>query len=338
MSTARKCKTKYLAKSALLYTAISAGLILSAKIIFAQEANQRTLTISPPTINERFNPGDKKEGKMKITNTSPADTITFKAVLKDFIVEDSKGTPLIDVDMGAKAKYAASSWVAVYPSTFTLAPGKTQDISYYIQVPTDARPGGRYAAVVYQPQERIDVKGSGTGVETHIGSLFILRINGDITENASVTKFVAEKGFLEYGPVTINTQILNSGDSHIRPLGTVTIKNLFGQVVASQPLPEHNIFPEAARESTNTLGKKYMLGPYTAELSAKYGDLGTKTLFATVGFFVLPWKIVSVIVLAIVAVILFIIFWRKKKKNTIPQHETPVQQIAPDQPHQPQTA
>jgi hypothetical protein len=319
MSTARKYKTKYFAKSILLYSVISACLILSAKVIFAQDNTERSIIISPPTFTESFNPGDRKEGKMKITNTSPNDTITFKAVMRDFIVEDTIGTPLINVNLDTvKSKFAASSWVAIYPSTFTLAPGKTQEINYYVQVPIDARPGGRYAAVVYEPLTRINIEGTGTGVETHIGSLFIFRINGPIVENATVTRFAPEKAMWEYGPVTINTQILNSSDSHIKPTGTVAIKNFFGQIVATQPLSEYNIFPEARRDFQNTLGKKYMFGPYTAELKATYGDAGTKTLFATVGFFVLPWKIASLVLLAIVVVVLLIIFYRRNKKKNSP--------------------
>lgn len=337
MSTTTKCKTKYLAKSAFIYAVISISLILSAKAIFAQETSTRTIIISPPTVNERFDPGTKKEGTVKITNTSPTDTLNFTAVVRDFIVEDTIGTPLINVDFGVnKQKYAASSWVGVYPSQFTLAPGKTQVVNYYIQVPQDARPGGRYAAVIYESQDKIGVKGTGTGVETHIGSLFVFRVNGDIVENAAVSKFAAEKSFWEYGPITLKTQIKNMSDSHIRPVGTITIKNLIGQVVATQQLTENNIFPEAARDYTNTLGEKLMVGPFTAELKATYGDNNSKTLFATASFFVLPWKIASIALLAIIAVILLIIYLRKRKKDkgATPQAPQPVQQ-APQQAPQP---
>lgn len=324
MTTARKCKAKYLAKSALIYMSISAGLILGAKALLAQETSKRTIIISPPSISDRFDPGSNKEGTVKITNSSPTDTVTFRAVVRDFIVEDTIGTPLINVDFGPnKAKYAASSWVGVYPSTFTLAPGKTQVVRYYIQVPQDARPGGRYAAVVYESQDRIGVQGSGTGVETHIGSLFIMRINGDIVENASVSKFAAENVLSEYGPVTINTQLYNGSDSHIRPQGTVTVKNLIGQVVDTQPLKEENIFPEAARDYSNKLGKKLMFGSYTAELSAKYGDKMDKTLFATTTFFVIPWKMVALVGLAIVVVVLLVLYIRKRRKTN---HTPPPQQ------------
>jgi len=331
MSTARKCQTKYLAKSAILYTAISAGLILSVKMIFAQEA-VRTITIVPPANEFKVDPGDKTEGTLKVVNggTTP---LTFKAQVKDFVVEDSVGTPHILADDVLSQKYSAANWVAISPDTFTVPAGQTEKINYYLQVPQNARPGGHYAAIVYEPQEILGVQGTGTGVETHVGTLFYVRVNGNIVENATVKKFQPANKLAEYGPITIDTQIINYSDSHIRPLGTVTIKNLFGQTVATQTLEEHNIFPEATRDFTNTLGKKLMFGPYTAELKATYGTTNNLTLFASASFFVLPWKIVAVVMLAIVvAVLLFIYFIRKRKMNKT----NPIQPNAPPMPQAPQ--
>ncbi len=332
MSTARKCKTKYLAKSGLIYLVISFGLILSAKMIFAQQQQTiRTITIVPPSVDSKSDPGDKKEGILKVVNSSDQ-PLTFKAQVKDFVVEDTVGTPHILPDNTLSKKYSASSWIAVVPDTFTIQPGKTQQLNYYLQVPADARPGGHYAAIVYEPQELIGVQGTGTGVETHVGTLFYVRVNGTIVENATVKKFVADPSIAEYGPATIKTQIINYSDSHIRPIGTVSVKNLLGQMVYSEKLEEHNIFPEATRDFTTTIGKKLMFGPYTAELKANYGTNNNLTLFATTTFFIFPWKIVSVALLAIVALILFFIFWRKnKKKNTpvaAPQPQMPQQPVA----------
>lgn len=314
MSTARKCKTKYLAKSALLYTAISAGLILSAKVIFAQETNARSITIVPPAADFKINPKDTTEGILKVVNNS-SNKLTFKVQVKDFVVEDSVGTPHILPDDTLSQKYSASSWIAVSPDTFTVEPGKTQQLNYYVQVPADARPGGHYAAIVYEPQEAIGVQGTGTGVETHLGTLFYVRVNGDIVENATVKKFEPEHKVSEYGPVTINTQIGNYSDTHIRPVGTVSVKNLLGQVVFTQALEEHNIFPEAVRDFQNSVGKKLMMGVYFAELRATYGTSNNLTLFASTNFFVFPWKIMAVVTLAVVAIILLIIFMRRRRKS-----------------------
>lgn len=313
MSTARKCKTKYLAKSAFVYLLVSAGLILSAKVLLAQQST-RSITIVPPGSEFRVDPGAKSEGMLKVVNNSDT-PLTFKAQVKDFIVEDTVGTPRILPDNTLSQKYSASSWIAVSPDSFTILPGQTQQINYYLQVPADARPGGHYAAVLYQPQETIGVQGTGAGVQTHLGTLFYVTVNGDMVENATVKKFAAEHIFNEYGPVKINTQIANYSDTHIRPTGIIVVKNLLGQTILSQALPEHNIFPEANRDFVNEVGDKFMFGPYTAELRANYGTNNSLTLFASATFFVLPWKIAGIVVLAIIALVLLAIFLRRKKKR-----------------------
>ncbi len=324
MSTARKCKTKYLAKSVAIYGIVTGCLLLSVKFILAQETT-RTITIVPPVSEFKVDPGDKSEGLLKIVN-SGNQALTFKVQVKDFVVEDTVGTPHILPDNTLSKKYSASSWIAVSPDTFTVPAGKTQQINYYLQVPLDARPGGHYAAIVYEPQQLLGVQGTGAGVETHLGTLFYVRVNGNIVENATVKTFKPENSFAEYGPVKINTQIINYSDSHIRPIGTVSVKNILGQVVYSQALEEHNIFPEATRDFTNTIGKKFMFGPYTAELKATYGTNNNLTLFASAGFFILPWKYVAIALLVIIVVVLFLI-WRRKKRKV---HQQP--QAQPAQP------
>lgn len=328
MSTARKCQIKYIVKSAIVYSVVSLFLIFSAKMIFAQET-ARSITIVPPLVDSLLNPGDKREGTLKLVNNSNTQ-LTFSASVKDFIVDDTLGTPKILPDGTFSNKYSAASWIAVTPDTFTLAPGKTQILNYYIQIPGDARPGGHYSAIVYAPQELLGVSGTGAGVEAHLGTLFYAAVSGDIVENASVKEFKADRSFQEYGPVGLTSLIVNYSDTHIRPQGTVVVKNLLGQVIYSQPIEEHNIFPEAVREFKNTVGRKLMFGRYTAELRATYGQNNNLTLFAVTSFIVFPWKVVAVIVLVLITAVLLFIFLKKKKKDgTHGEHtkeETPTPQ------------
>lgn len=317
MSTAQKCKTKYLAKSLLLNSVVAASLLLAVKLVFAQE-QPRTITIVPPTVSQELNPGEIAEGKLKVINDSNS-ALTFKSQVKDFIVEDKAGTPKILPDNTLSAKYSGASWLAVSPDSFTVRPGESYELSYYLQVPLDAKPGGRYAAVLYEPQELLQVEGSGTGVQTHLGSLFYIRVKGPVTEAAEVTKFEAN-GFQEYGPVAVTTDIKNNSGVHIRPKGVITVKNMLGQVVDSQQLTEQNIFPEATREFENTFGKKFMFGRYTAELVGTYGIDNNLPLNAATSFIIFPWKIAGIIVLAVVAITLGALFYNKKRKEN---HQTP---------------
>ncbi len=286
--------------------------------INAQE-NPRIITIVPPSIERSLNPGETAEGILKVVNDSN-EPLTFDAVVRDYIVSDNKGTPEILPPDTISNKYSASAWIGVYPSRFAIQPHQRQELNYYLQVPRDGRPGGHYAAVMYQTANPIGVKGTGTGVFTYVGTLFYIHVKGDIKEDARVLAFGAKK-FNEYGPVAINTEILNNGDLHVRPKGVITVKNMIGQVVATQALPEHNIFPEREFLYENKFGSKWMIGRYTARLAATYGLSNNLPLVATASFIVFPWKVATVVILIVVAAVLAFFAIRRKKSKKHQSHE-----------------
>jgi hypothetical protein len=296
---------KTLALSALLLVLFGVG------IASAQELT-RTVTIAYPTLMHKLNPGGKTEGITRVINQSTA-TLTFKLAVQDFIVTDTLGTPNLLPPGTLNDKYSAAAWIGATPSTFTLKPGQSETINYYIQVPPNARPGGHYAALVYAPLVTKGVSGgSGSTVNSQLGSLFYITINGPIHEQAFITKFFANP-FQEYGPVDILTQIRNLGDLHIAPQGNITVTGLF--LNQTQALPNHNIFPEAARDFQNTFGQAFMLGRYKAVLFASYGTNNNLPLMATVYFWVFPWKVTLVIILAVIAIILAGLYLRKRMEE-----------------------
>jgi hypothetical protein len=276
----------------------------------AQELNM-TYIITPPTLSQKLNPGQNAEGILRVINATDHDLI-FTVSVRDFIVEDTIGTPEFLPANTLSNKYSAASWIEVLPSGFTIKSHQRQDLNYYIHVPSNARPGGHYAAVAYSPTTGTGVNGTGATVNTQAGSLFYITVNGAITENSSITKFFVNP-FQEYGPVKILTQIKNLGDLHITPKATVSISGLFYN--KSKALDTHNIFPEAARDFETTLGQTFMIGRYKAILLGSYGVNNNMPLVATVYFWVFPWRMALVIALAIVALILAALYLRKRNKR-----------------------
>lgn len=270
----------------------------------------RTMTITPPTAGFTLNPGETAEGQMKIINDSP-NPITFNVGVQDYIVVDTIGTPNILPPNTLNSKYSAASWIGVTPSRFTVKPGQRQVVDYFIQVPKNAKSGGHYAAAIYTAQSKGEQQ-TGAAVTAQIGTLFYITVTGPITETANVSKFFAN-AFQEYGPVKILTQIKNNGDLHITPTGALTVSGLFFN--KSQDLPTHNIFPETARDFENTVGQNLMIGRYKAVLLASYGVNNNLPLTATLYFWVFPWRLALIIILAIIAVILGWKYYQKRKKE-----------------------
>lgn len=307
-------------KKILFITSVTVlGLVFGAyRLQMAHAQMLRNMTVVPPTVDRIMNPGETAEGVLKIVNDSAA-PLTFTVSVQDFVVEDTKGTPTLLPVATLEKKYSAAAWIGVTPQTVTVKPNERKELNYYIQIPSDARPGGHYAAVVFTPNTVLNVDTTGTAVQTTIGTLFLLRVKGNITEKAEVSSFKTP-WFHEYGPIKIQTQIKNFGDLHIRPAGVITLRNMLGMKSAMVKLDEHNVFPGAARDFENMVGKKFMFGRYTATLVATFGVNNQYQLTQRIAFWVIPWRLILVLILLIVAGVLGYKYWKKTKHTT--GHET----------------
>lgn len=330
-------RTKVLS-GALVLTVASTSLLGVAPLLSSVHAQSvRTMTVVPPTVEVSLAPGEHTEGTMKLINDSP-EALDFTAIMQDFIVDNDQGIPNILPPDTLSNKYSAAAWIGLNASGITIPSHTRQNLTYYIQVPPDAKPGGHYAVVVFNPKVPNTTRQySGSTVNSQIGTLFYITVKGNMTEKAQVTKFDAKR-LVENGPVTVNTTIKNLGDNHIRPRGYITVTNMLGKTSYTVPLDEHNIFPEAARSYVNSFGKKFMFGRYKATLLANYGQNNNLPLTASLVFWVFPWKIVLVLILIVIAAILAYLYWKKNRTGGKKKPEpTQPHDEAAQAPTQPQT-
>lgn len=282
-----------------------------------------TLTVAPSRQELTLDPGETKTITIKFLNNGQ-ELVSGPVRVVDFIVEDKEGSPIF-LDETIKItgatqisrRFSAASWVSLPYQTISIAAKNKVIVDVKISAPADARPGGRYLAVYFEPGGFLPESGNqpreaGSPVVSRIVGLVYIRVSGPITEQANLVKFSAPR-FSEYGPVLVTTEIANQGDYHIRPQGTITLFNSFGRQVAQDTFGEANIFPDASRLFENQLGQKWMFGRYKAKLMANFGESG-KTLSGTIFFWVLPWKVILITLLAITIIILFFsTFYRRLK-------------------------
>lgn len=268
------------------------------------------LVVAPARQLMSADPGKTIGFAVRYYNTS-MDAIPGTFKVADFIVKDNQGTPsFLEGPTVLSDRFSAAKWVTLNTEKGTIAPSGMVTINGTVKIPSDARPGGKYFAVFFEPDSNtVAPKGTSqeesSSVTMRLAGLVYLRVNGPITESASIIKFSAP-GFSEYGPVDITTEVKNSGDYHITPKGTITVKDMFGKNVAQATLQESNVFPDASRTIISSLGTKWMIGRFTADLGAAYGDSG-KALTASLAFWVFPWRLAIIIALAIIIIILTVI-------------------------------
>lgn len=294
---------------------IIAGLVLLGVIGTSSVKSQEVipLVVAPARQALSSDAGKNTSFSVRYYNTSPA-PISGTFNVADFIVSDKEGTPsFLEGPTAISERYSAAKWVSLSASKATIAGGGMVTVNGTVKIPANANPGGKYFAIFFEPDVNTpteDVSKEVSSVTMRVAGLVYLRVNGAIAENASVIRFTAP-GFSEYGPVTITTEIKNNGDYHITPVGQITVKNMLGKQIALVDLPEANVFPDASRVTTVDVGKKWMLGKYTATLNASYGE-EAKALASTLVFWVFPWKLATIIVLGIIIIILIIVILTNK--------------------------
>lgn len=294
-------------RAILIFSAIVAlvfGLITPA---FADAPlNSQGLSITPPTFNLSANPGDVIKHTVRVDNLSSA-AIPVKAVVENFTAEGEQGSVNITT---SNEPYELASWVTVSPQVATIPAKGSQVFNYTVNVPKNAEPGGRFGAIVFQVSAG-QIAGTGVSIGQEISSLVLLRIAGDAKEKASISQFSAQSSSIEQGPVDFLLRVKNEGNVHIKPVGTITIADIFGRKVASIPVDSKNILPTAIRQLNATYKEKNLFGRYTATVSLVYGTK-QQTVTATTAFFIIPWKLIAII-LVIVLIIAFLMYKARRR-------------------------
>ncbi len=277
--------------------------------------NAVPLTVAPARQQFNVDPGQTEYFNIKFVNQSNAPLYGNLKVV-DFLVLDNEGTPtLLDDVKDLSSKYSGASWIVLPSDKASVPGGGILTLQLKMQVPEDARPGGRYIAVSFEPTGVIpSATGEGEegtlGISQRIVGLIYVRVNGPISESAFIEKFRVPS-LVQFGPVKITFDILNRGDYHITPKGQITLTNWFGKQIDSELLEAKNIFPDVSRGYETSLGKKWMIGRYKVDLTASYGDSG-RVLSQTDYVWAFPWALALVILFAITIIILLIVLIYQK--------------------------
>jgi len=295
-------------KLALIITILILGVFISSEI---KAQDRLPLVVAPARQTVAMDAGTTEGLQIKFFNESITSMSgNIKAV--DFIVNSDDGSPTLLED-------TENAWVKLPYDRATIASGDVLRVNFKVTVPKDTPPGGRYVAIIFEQVGQLpDAKSlneEATAVSPRIVGLVNIRINGPVSESAFVNNFKVPV-FLQFGPVPVSFEILNKGGYHITPKGQLVLKNWFGKKVGETILEAKNIFPDAKRLYRLELGKNWMFGKYSIDLTANYGETG-KVLLENTSLWVIPvYPIMAIILLiAIITLIIILIYKQFKSKQ-----------------------
>ncbi len=192
-------------------------------------ASAFSINVDPPSLWLSVKPGSSTSGKIIVENRGN-DDINVKAYAQDWVYAKDRSK---EFKKAGTAKYSCSNWIAIYPSDFTLASKKSQEVSYTLTSPTDAS-GGYYSVIFFESripdltgiQKRSNVVMSG-----RIGAIVYLDTDGRSDKLASI-KTLSVEGPDTNNHINIDIQFANDGNTILSPEGNVIITDSTSRLYA----------------------------------------------------------------------------------------------------------
>jgi hypothetical protein len=282
--------------------------------------NKVALTITPPLVKFNMSSSETWKGNVKLINNSSTEVNVFPQVV-DFKSDAEGGVELIfsntngsEEDIKSTKRFALSQWVDIAPGPYKISGNNSIEIPYTIKLPDDAEPGGHYAAIIIGTKPNENLKGSGLKISSMVASLVLLDVNGDVTESGRIRQFSTDKSIFDRPDVNFNLRFENTGNIHLQPKGEIKIFNLFGQEKGKIGINQNNSFGHVLPLSTRKWNfnwtddnKLSNMGRYKASLILSFGEKSKEAVAQDLYFWVIDFKIISLILASIIGLILIIV-------------------------------
>jgi len=278
-------------------------------IAHAADTAAQGVQISPTKVELNATRGKTYTINLKAMNVTGGD-LTYNTLIEDFTSANETGTPKIIKDGNLPDTASIKTWVSI-ESGFTLGAHKEKNVDAIVTVPNNAEAGGHYGVVTFSGSNS-NIDTTGVGVTASAGVLFLIKVDGDIVEQANLASFFTsnkdgnQSSFFETSPINFAVRIQNIGNVHVKPVGNIEVKDMFGNVAAIIPVndsnPPSNVLPKSIRRFDVKMDKSWMFGQYTANLALGYGTNG-QAITNTITFWVIPYKIILIGLIVLVTFI-----------------------------------
>lgn len=312
------------------------GFIIISFSVLAQTQQNYDVTVSPVFFDLSANPGQTITEKIRIRNNTNS-PLPLKISVKRLA-----GDEVGDLTLNEENSDQSLDWIKFASKSFVAPSLEWNDVVFTIQVPNTAAYGYYFAVTFEHDIKSTTTQGASLTGASAVPILLNVRKEGAKAQ-AKITEFKIDNVVNEYLPIDFKVQVENSGNVHIRPHGNIFITDDSGKDIAILDVNQNfaNIIPDTKRVleaswtegflvrenviedgqvKLDTNGKpvkklainwnkltSFRVGRYTANLLLVF-DNGQRdvTLDSTLSFWVIPYKAIAVILIAVIALFFII--------------------------------
>lgn len=301
---------------------MSLGLFANLNLAAAQDGSAGLL-ISPVRVEMIKNPGESEQVTLTVENVTDLPA-KVRAIVNDFEPgDDESGQPKILFDEDTSVQGNSFKTLVAEIGEVELAPRQKKEVPVDIVVPDNATAGGYYGVIRFTSANAED--GGNVALSASVGTIFLVTVPGDLTESLDIADLSAAKNgstgrfFIGTGEYSVITRLINKGNIHVKPYGSITVTNQSGEIVETINFndkdPRDNVLPGSVRKFENQLTGDYKYGKYTITTNIGYGN-GNGLITSTTSFWVVPVWMVIVALVAFMAIIIgAILLYRRLSKS-----------------------
>ena len=269
--------------------------------------------ISPLRWEEAVEPGDVLTREFQIGNRTDNPMI-FSLSAEDFVGSSNPQNPIRFLGDAVAPNTSARDWIIPEVSEFRLDPAELARVAVDIRVPRRTSPGGHFAALFATGQVIDDDSNRTKNIQTstRLGVLLLAEIPGEMRKTAEIESFHANGKTLHTdSTIPFSVLLANTGNTHIKASGTITISNISGKIVDVLVVEDFNVLPGSVREREALLSRPFLFGRYRALLDIAYADSSQQM---SIVFWVIPSNVSIAIIIGLL-LILFMWYLRRWRSN-----------------------
>lgn len=194
--------------------------------------------------------------------------------------------------------YSLAPFIRFDKDRFVIPPQETELLEVTFENRETLKPGGHYAAVVVKPQ--VGITTQKTTILPGLTSVFFVRKLGGVLIKHQLESLEGVSTFMIQLPETIAATLINSGNSHLIPRGTVRVTGWNSRLLLQKVFNPNSsvLFPETTRmivEQLQFQHQPWLLEPLTLTLEYRDTTESTTISKSISGLYIHPILIISIL-------------------------------------------
>jgi hypothetical protein len=256
---------------------INFTLLIVNSPVHAQEV---FLSITPPLTELTIQPGRMYSQTFTVKNEGTP--VVISAKIFPFVPLTSQGHAELIEDTASVNAFA--DWFYFDPNPISLGPTASRDFIVRITPPANAEEKDYYFTFITEVQNDGNLGITSAQAKARIGANLLINVSkdGNPQRKASIIKFTAPKIIDSFTGFSYKVLVANSGFSFFKPIGKITIDQIFGSTTTLNLAPL-NVLVGGSREISCIeneviipckLPGKFLIGIYRSDLSFTINGTG----------------------------------------------------------------